>query len=141
MRSFVISLVSLLLLATCTLQSGNGKIARGGPETWNVDGRAYELAETYFKRVGNSVRFVIVSKTAVATLAPDEAKALALPLIRHAKEHRLHERTTIRPLRGNVPLMVGFAVEFVYGEAGKVIAGYDVPGGEVTWRLAHPNDP
>jgi hypothetical protein len=115
-------------------------LARSGRETWNVDGRAYELAETYYKRVGNSLRFVMVTKVAAAELAPEEAKALALPLIRYARDHGLHERITIRPLRGNAPPMVGFAVEFVSGKSGKVVGDYNVPGGVVTWRLAHPND-
>lgn len=138
MRSFVLGLIAVLFLAACTLQSGDTKLARRGREVWEVDGRTYELSQTYYKWVSNSVRFVMVVKTAAAILAPDEVKALAIPLIRYAREHRLHERTTIRPIRGNVPPMIGFAVEFVSGESGKVIGDYDVLGGEVTWRLAHP---
>jgi len=144
MRSFVVGLLAMFFLATCTLLSDSRKLARRGREAWNVDGRNCEIVETYYKRTGpsgNSVRFVIVSKVAAAILAPDEAKALSLPLIRYARDHHMHERTKIVPNRGNNPRMVGFAVELVSGESGKIVGDFEVPGGEVTWRLAHPNDP
>jgi hypothetical protein len=141
MRPFVLGLFVVFSLAACTLQSGNDKFARRGRESWSVDGRTYEVAETYYKWVGNSARFVMVTKAGSEMLAPDEAKTLALPLIRYARDRRMHERTAVGPLRGREPPMVGFAVVFVWGEAGKVVGEFDVPGGEVTWRLAHPNDP
>jgi hypothetical protein len=142
MRSFVV--LAALFLAACTLSVENPKLARRGSEAWKVEGRDYEILETYYKRTGpsgNTIRFVMAAKVAAAMLAPDEAKMLALPLIKYARDHRLHERTTIPPNRGSDLTMVGFTVEWVSRESGKVVGDFEVPGGEVTWRLAHPNDP
>ena len=138
---FVASLAASVVLA-CTVRVNDPRLAIGGPESWHAGGRTYEIAGTYYKRgTGNSVWYVIVPRDTPANMTPLEVRIRALPLIRYAYEHRLHERAKIMPLRGNVSPTAGFSVEFMDAGSGKVTDSYEVPGGEVSWRLAHPDEP
>jgi hypothetical protein len=112
-----------------------------GPESWHDGDRTYEIAATYYRRgIGNAIWYVVVPKEIRGTVRPIENKNRALPLIRYVYEHRLHERGKILPVRGSIQPLIGISVEFVSTGSGKVIGSYDVPGGEVSWRLAHPDD-
>jgi hypothetical protein len=137
-----IASLALVVACGCTVRVNDSRVAVQGPESWHDVDRTYEIAGTYYRRGnGNTVWYVIVTKERPSTVSPTETKKRALPLIRYAYEHQLHERTKILPLRGMDPPLIGFAVELTSPAGDKVLDSYEVPGGEVTWRLAHPDEP
>ena len=128
-----------------SLWNGGGRLAVGGAETWNVGDREYGLSATHYERAaGNGVVYVMTypvpSATSGTILSGDEAAREALPLIRYAYEHHAADRARIPPRRGTVSSVSSLAVDLVSPEDRHVIYRYEVPTGEVTWRLAHPYD-
>lgn len=128
-----------------SLWNGGGRLAVGGAETWNVGDHQYNLSATHYERAaGNGVVYVMTypvpSTTSETIFGVDEAAREALPLIRYAYEHRAADRARIPPVRGTTSSVTRLAVDLVSPDDQRLIYRYEVPTGEVTWRLAHLNE-
>jgi hypothetical protein len=66
---------------------------------------------------------------------------VALPLIKYAHEHHTADRVQMAPLRGGGPPSINLAVDLVSPQDHHLLLRYEVPAGEVTWRLGHPDEP
>jgi hypothetical protein len=138
-----VPLAGMLFWGAAKQGGGQERLAAAGPETWRVGPHEYHLASTHYERgTGNEVRYVMTypvsSPTGTTSVAPEDAAAQALPLIRYAYEHRTFERAHISPVRGTESSPPNLAVDLTSVSDGHAVFRYEVPAGEVSWRLAHP---
>jgi len=129
-----------------TQDSRSVRLVEAGQETWRVGPREYHLSSTHYERgPGTEVRYVMTYPVSVPTgstsIAADAAAEQALPLIRYAYEHRTYERTRVPPARGTEHSQPNLVVELTSISDGRSLFRYEVPAGEISWRLAHPTEP
>jgi hypothetical protein len=115
-------------------------MAEQGPETWHVGSQEYRILSTHYEW-GAANTIVYVMSYTVEPAASGTPAQTALPLIRYAVEHHTPDRVRVKALRGGAPAFVNLAVDLVSPKDHHVLFRYEVPAGEVTWRLAHPNEP
>ena len=124
---------------------GQVHIADAGPETWRVGVGEYRLSSTHYERgPGSEVRYVMTypvpAEPGATSLPSERAAELAFPLIRYAYDHHTADRTRIPPVRGTTGSPPNLVVDLISASDGHLLFRYEVPSGEVTWRLAHPNE-
>jgi hypothetical protein len=144
-RVLFVPVAGALLWGFANQQSGPAHIAEGGPETWRVGHGEYHVSSTHYEKgPGNETRFVMtyaVPPDKEATTHTSESAAeLALPLIRYAYEHRAAERERLTPTRGTMSSPPNLVVDLVSPSDGHLLFRYEVPSGEISWRLEHPTE-
>jgi hypothetical protein len=141
----VVWVVGLSCGSACSQDREQVRLAEAGPETWRAGTQEYRLASTHYERgTGNEVLYVMTYPVPLATAATsftaDEAASQALPLMRYAYEHHASERARIPPLRGTISAPANLVVDLISPNDRRRIFRYEVPAGEVSWRLAHPTE-
>lgn len=79
-------------------------MARSGTEAWNIGGKKYKIAATYYLALPQGLQFTIeyelpgAAATTLAGISDADAYDIAFPLMRYACEHRAYERAQIAEL-------------------------------------------
>lgn len=140
-----VPVVGMLLWGFVNQEHRPAHIAEGGPETWRVGHAEYQVSSTHYERgPGNDTRFVMTyavpPKKAATTYTSESAAEQALPLIRYAYEHRASERERITSTRGSMSSPPNLVVDLISPTDGHLLFRYEVPSGEIRWRLEHPTE-
>jgi len=95
--------LSTLLACRCESSPGAGggaaPMARGGATTWNIDGKDYAVQDTYFLVLPEGLQFTIEYEVPPGIdptqLTDEQAYEVAFPLMKHAYDERLYQRTAV----------------------------------------------
>jgi hypothetical protein len=141
----IVWVIGLACGSACSQDREQLRLAEAGPETWRTGVREYRLASTHYERgTGSEVLYVMTypvpSTSAATSFTADEAASQSLPLIRYAYEHHASERVRIPPLRGTMSSPANLVVDLISPNDRRRLFRYEVPAGEVAWRLAHPTE-
>ena len=108
--------------------AGHGPMALEGPSTWSIGGTPYRVSATYHLALPEGLQYTIDYELPAATPLPKEqepALAFAFPLMRHAVESGLYQRTSVNKVgAGSLsPSRIGVAL---YHQEGLRRRGYAV---------------
>jgi hypothetical protein len=146
MRDALAGLMVVTAAFGCSRDQSPLRLAQSGAETWRAGSGEYRILSTHYERgAGNTVVYVmtyaIESAASETAIKSGSAAPTALPLIKYAYEHHAADRVQIDPLRGTAPPSMNLAVDLVSHEDHHLLLRYEVPAGEVNWRLGHPDEP
>lgn len=102
-------MAALLLQSSCYLRCGGPAVTSGhtagaapmatqAPAVWNIKGKTYQVGSTYYLALPEGLQFTIDYELPAEIELPQDteaALAIALPLMQHAVESGLYQRSTI----------------------------------------------
>lgn len=99
------------------------RMAQTGPETWEIDGKAYSIVSTYYLVLppGEQLQYTIEYPISDPKLLDgmDDARAaeLAMPLMKYAWQKRLFERSMVSSAKSGTlkPSLIGVAITYREG--------------------------
>ncbi len=149
MRTALITavMIAATAMASSCLRTGEPtQLSPAGAETWKIDGHDHQLSSTHYERRGRYgvayvMTYAIPTSTSATIVTADKAALLSLPLIKYAHDRRSFERAQMPPLKAMTAPPVSLVVDLLSASDRHLLYRYEVPAGEVTWRLMNPTAP
>ena len=122
LAAMTISICSVFGATGCKVQVGNnvelGRMAATGPETWEIDGKAYSIGSTYYlvlppgEQLQYTIEYLIPDQQLLTGLDDERAARIAMPLMKRAWKQRLFERSKVTSAKGGElkPAWIGVAL-------------------------------
>ncbi len=133
-RHLIVLFLSLLLISGCKDNfsgntAGHNPMAAQGPETWDAGGKKITILKSYYLALPEGLQYTVESPydfgSNALKMTEQQALDIAFPLMRHAYEKGLYNRTKISEV-GHGPLEVKrIGVVLVQGE-GMQARGYRI---------------
>ena len=70
-------------------------MARTGPETWDIDGRSWKIASTYYLTLPEGLQFTVEVPVAEVPATMAEAETTGWPVVRYVYEKRIYGRVRL----------------------------------------------
>jgi len=105
----------------------------GGAESWVIQGRTYQIKQTYYAKTGNTLAYTIEYMPAMLPDLPDDADligAVAFPVAEHAYKNQLYNRMQVAKVGQGSLNVSAIRVALIPP------AGSQSPGRGVAWSLA-----